>query len=82
LFAGDEIMAVNGIVLKSNFNNWLNYFDDKDEIALTVNSADQLKTIILQKDKKGNTYFFNSILKLKNNQVSSITDNYNAWLSF
>ena len=81
LFNGDEILAVNGIILKNNFNNWLNYFDDKDEIILTVNSAEQLKTISLQKDKKGNTYFFNPILKLKNNE-SEQKVNFNAWIAY
>ena len=81
LFNGDEILAVNGIILKNNFNNWLNYFDDKDEIILTVNSAEQLKTISLQKDKKGNTYFINPILKLKNNE-SEQKVNFNAWIAY
>lgn len=81
LFAGDEILAVNGVVLKNNFNNWLNYFDDKDEIILTVNSAEQIKAITLQKDKKGNTYFFNPVLKLKNNE-SSQKVNFDAWFAY
>jgi predicted metalloprotease with PDZ domain len=81
LFNGDEILAVNGIILKNNFNNWLIYFDDKDEIILTVNSAEQLKTISLQKDKKGNTYFINPILKLKNNE-SEQKVNFNAWIAY
>ena len=81
LFNGDEILAVNGIILKNNFNNWLNYFDDKDEIILTLNSAEQLKTISLQKDKKGNTYFINPILKLKNNESEQMV-NFNAWIAY
>lgn len=81
LFAGDEILAVNGIVLKNNFNNWLNYFDDRDEIILTINSAEQIKAITLQKDKKGNTYFFDPILRLKNNE-SAQKVNFDAWLAY
>ncbi len=65
LFAGDEIMAVNGMMLKANLNNWLSYFLNENEISLTINSNERLKTICLQKDKKGNTYFFNPILKLQ-----------------
>lgn len=81
LFAGDEILAVNGIVLKNNFNNWLNYFNDGDEIQLTVNSAEQLKTISLQKDKKGNTYFFNPSLKISTKDKSS-NPNFDAWMAY
>ncbi|MBA3682719.1 MAG: M61 family peptidase [Bacteroidetes bacterium] len=79
LFAGDEILAVNGIFLKNNFNNWLQYFGDKDEIILSVNSADQMKTIFLQKDKKGNTYFFTPVLKVKMDAENSSKVNFEAW---
>jgi predicted metalloprotease with PDZ domain len=82
LFAGDEILAVNGIFLKNNFNNWLNYFDDTDEIALTINSGEQLKTITLQKDKKGNTYFFDPILKLRNSEDKGLNENFEFWMMF
>lgn len=58
LFAGDEIMAVNGRVLKNNLNNWLSYFAQEKEIVLSVNSGEKLKELKLNKDKKGNTYFF------------------------
>ncbi|MGZ4043043.1 MAG: M61 family metallopeptidase [Bacteroidia bacterium] len=65
LFAGDEIMAVNGIMLKNNFNHWLHYFLGEEQIILTVNSNEHLKPVILQKDKKGNSYFFTPVLKQK-----------------
>lgn len=77
LFAGDEVIAINNIVLKNNLNHWLNYFINEDEIKITVNSADQLKELVLQKDKKGNTYFFNPKLiskSLNNQQV-----NFDLW---
>jgi predicted metalloprotease with PDZ domain len=68
LFAGDEIIAVNGIMLKNNFHQWLHYFIGEEEIILTVNSNEHLKPMILQKDKKGNTYFFTPVLKLKDDK--------------
>ncbi len=64
LFAGDEIMAVNNMMLKNNLQHWLNYFLSDEEITLSVNSNERLKTIILQKDKKGNTFFSHPVLKL------------------
>lgn len=64
LFTGDEIIAVNNMVLKNNLNNWLHYFNTGGDINLTVNSSDHIKTITLQPDKKGNTYFFDPVLKL------------------
>ncbi len=82
LFAGDEIMAINGILLKDNCNHWLLYFIDDDEIILTINSNDQLKTLTLQKDKKGNTYFFNSVLKLKANATTENKLAFEAWKNY
>jgi predicted metalloprotease with PDZ domain len=76
LFASDEIMAVNNIVLKNNLNNWLTYFNSGKEITLTVNSAEQLKTIQLQKDKKGTTWFFHPKLKLKSEKAG---ENFESW---
>jgi predicted metalloprotease with PDZ domain len=76
LFVGDEILAVNGMMVKNNFNHWLNYFLHEEVITLTVNSTEQLKTLMMQKDKKGNTYFFNPVLKLKDNKES---ENFSAW---
>jgi len=79
LFGGDEILAVNGVVLKNNFNNWLQYFGDKEEIELTINSAENLKTISLQQDKKGNTYFFNPVLMLKKEFEQGYKVNFEEW---
>lgn len=78
LFAGDEIMAVNNVMVKNNFNHWLNYFLGEEEIRLTVNSSDHLKTLVLQKDKKGNTYFFNPVLRLKSAGEAS-PGHFNIW---
>ena len=61
LFAGDEILAVNGVTLRANFHHWMTYFPH-EEIILTISSSEQLKTVVLQKDKKGNTYFFQPVL--------------------
>jgi predicted metalloprotease with PDZ domain len=79
LFAGDEIMAVNNMMLKNNLNNWLSYFLDNEEIQLHINSGDQMKTIALQKDKKGTTWFFNPVLKLKDQNPSEA---FEIWKRF
>jgi predicted metalloprotease with PDZ domain len=82
LFAGDEIMAVNSVMLKNNLNNWLQFFLEKDELLLTVNSNEQLKTISLQKDKKGNTWFFHPILKLQEGRDQKTNDLFKIWQKF
>lgn len=78
LFNGDEIMAVNDVIIKNNFNHWLSYFLHEETITLTVNSNDRLKTLTLQKDKKGNTYFFNPKLKVKEGENPVFT----AWKQY
>lgn len=78
LFAGDDVLAVNGMMVKNNFNHWMHYFADSDEIILTLNSNEHVKTISLQKDKKGATYFFNPTLKLKNN-TGKTAERLKAW---
>lgn len=78
LFAGDEIIAVNDVMVKNNFNHWLHYFLTHEEIRLTVNSADHLKTIVLQKDTKGNTYFYVPELKLKSTEGAA-GNIFNIW---
>jgi predicted metalloprotease with PDZ domain len=79
LFAGDEIISINSIVLKNTCQNWLHYFINDDEITLTVNSNDQLKTFVLQKDKKGSTYFSIPNLKLKDDASTENKIAFNAW---
>ena len=79
LFTGDEILAVNHMVVKNNLNNWLSYFLDQEEIFLVLNSAEQVKTVVLQKDKKGNSYFFKPVLKQGESQNPSQQLAYDAW---
>ena len=79
LFNGDEIMSVNGIMLKNNLNSWLQYFINTESISLVVNSNEQIKTINLQKDKKGNTFFSLPKLKKKNLSELNAEQNFEVW---
>lgn len=82
LFAGDEIMAVNGMVLKNNLNHWLNYFKDKEAIELLVNSNEQIKTLVLEKDKKGNTWFFIPKLTVAEEQTTETKNAFASWMKW
>jgi predicted metalloprotease with PDZ domain len=79
LFAGDDILAVNGMMVKGNLQHWLQYFLSSNEILLTVNSNDQLKTLALQKDKKGNSYFFHPVLTVGEAVTSGSQAAFEAW---
>ncbi len=82
LFAGDEIIGINGMILKNNFYGWLHYFSADEEITLTVSSSEHLKTIVLQKDKKGNTYFFTPVLKLKADLPATVSGTFEKWKEY
>lgn len=82
LFAGDEIMAINNMMLKNNLNHWLVYFNNSDSIHLTVNSGEQIKNITLQKDKKGNTWFFIPKLSVKKELNEDAKKLFTAWMKW
>lgn len=79
LFHGDEIMAVNGMVVKNNFAQWIDYFFDADQIELTVNSGEKLKTVALQRDKKGTTWFFAPQLRVVEQPSPEASAAFEAW---
>jgi predicted metalloprotease with PDZ domain len=78
LFVGDEIIAINKIVLKNNFEGWLQYFSAGDEISITVNNTEQLKVLHLQAKNETNKYFFNPVLKLTENETARAS--FDAWM--
>jgi predicted metalloprotease with PDZ domain len=79
LFAGDEIIAVNRMIVHNNVQQWLHYFAADEEIVLTLNSAEQLKQVVLKKDHKGNTYFHNPVL-IKTEGSKEQQKAFDAWL--
>jgi hypothetical protein len=47
-----------------------------------VNSNEQLKTVLLHKDKKGNTWFFNPVIKYAKEEIKENHDNFKTWKKF
>lgn len=81
LFAGDELIAVNGQAVRGNVGQWLNYYCEGPEISLTVFSADQLKTFTLKKDPKGNTYYRLPLIKEKAERTEGQKAGWSAWFA-
>ena len=79
IFTGDDIIAVNGMMVRGNLNNWLEYFSGSDEISLQVASADTLKTMQLKKDKKGTTWFKQPKLSVKQSLSETQKAAFEAW---
>lgn len=73
----DDIVAVNGFVVKNDLNNWLNYFKGSD-INLTVSSQGKLKALQLN---AGNSNYFNQhkIVMLSKRTLQQEI-NYKRWL--
>jgi len=64
IYPGDEILAINGHVLKNNFNEWCNFYAP-DEVTLSIVS-DQQKREVKIKPIAGNEYYPNfHLIKLR-----------------
>ncbi|MEI6019818.1 MAG: PDZ domain-containing protein [Bacteroidota bacterium] len=79
LFQGDDIIAVNGHLIRNNLQHWLTYYQNNESIELTVNKAELLQTIQLKKDSKNQTYFFNPLVKINAEASAEQNANFNAW---
>ncbi len=81
LFANDDIIAVNGTVVRNNLNALLMYYGDAKKIELTAISNERLKTFTLEADSPARSYFFKSNVV----QSQSATDiqkiNFDTWKS-
>lgn len=81
LFAGDELVAVNGMAIRGNIQHWLSYFGNEDELQISFISGECLKTAALKKDAKGNTYFSLPQIKVLESPTAAQQEAYAAWLS-
>ncbi len=79
LFQGDDIIAVNGHMIRNNLQHWLNYYQQAESIELTVNKAELLHRIQLKKDSKNQTYFSNPQVKINAEANAEQNANFNAW---
>lgn len=80
LFNGDEIIAVNGRVIRNNLSQWLVYFQNEDCIRLSVIKNEALEEILLTKDKKGTTWFATFRLSIADNVPDEAKTAFNVWL--
>lgn len=76
----DEIIAVNGVKINADLNQWCNYFaqDKKAKIVLSLFSSGILKNISLEPNDKETFYQCYFITK-KNNSVQEKINAFNDW---
>ncbi len=82
LFANDDIVAVNGTVVRNNLNQLLNYYASEKTLEISIISHEKLKTIRLDHDEKGRTWFFKSKLSMMSQITEKQKDSFVAWKEF
>lgn len=76
----DEVLAVNGYLLRNDLNEWLGYFTPGN-INLTVSSNGHTREVILPQPPAQMTYFDTMKLQLRQPAEASRTENFKKWLS-
>lgn len=79
LFANDDIIAVNGMVVRNNLNALLLYSQNDDQLTLSFINNEQLKSVTINRDKAGKTWFFKSKIELKSDLSDHQIENYRRW---
>ncbi|MBK7310293.1 MAG: PDZ domain-containing protein [Sphingobacteriaceae bacterium] len=82
IFNNDDVIAVNGTVVRNNLNQLLNYYSNQKSIDITIISQEKLRTVTLQKDEKEQTWFFKSKLSILAQSTDKQKDSFNIWNTF
>jgi len=82
IFNNDDVIAVNGTVVRNNLNQLLNYYSNEKSIEISIISLEKLRTVTLQKDEKARTWFFKSKLSVLAQSADKQKDSFNIWKSF
>ena len=71
----DEIIAINGIAVKTDVHQWLNYFiQHSDKLEITLLSTNELKKVEIQNSFKREFFETHKLTKTELN-----TDNFTTW---
>jgi predicted metalloprotease with PDZ domain len=79
IFAGDEVVAINGVAVRNSVNQWLAHFSKSEGCEVAFISNEQLRTTSLEKDKKGNSWFYTPLLLQKQQLSLSEQEAFAAW---
>jgi predicted metalloprotease with PDZ domain len=66
-------------IVRGNLQQWLTHFKEEDSIVLTVVKQEALVELLIQKDKKGNTWFADWKLELKKESTEEQKQAFNFW---
>ena len=76
LMPGDEVMALNGFVLKNNLAEWSNYFGG-EKVVLSVNRKGKMHTVSMEKGPE--EYFPVYSVSKTGNPAEAQKKNFIAW---
>ena len=75
----DEILAVNGMRVENNLNDWCVHFSKEKKFTLTVSTGKRLREIVLTPDN--NLYYLNYAVVRQGKLTPSQKNNWDAWSS-
>ncbi len=81
IFNNDDIIGVNGTIVRNNLSQLLNYYVNEPVISLQVVSNDKIKTLELQQDNYEKTWFFKSKIKPIEMQTELQKQALKTWLT-
>jgi predicted metalloprotease with PDZ domain len=81
LFAGDEIIAVNGVAVRGNLNQWLNYFRTDGALRITGVSGEAVREFLLEPDRRGQRYFLLPKLRRAPGATAAQKEAFESWKS-
>jgi predicted metalloprotease with PDZ domain len=81
LFAGDEIIAVNDVPVRSSLAQWLQYFSATPECKVLAIASEQVKSFSLKVNEKGNLYYRLPVIRSKAEKTAEQKLAWTAWLN-
>jgi predicted metalloprotease with PDZ domain len=80
LSAQDEIIAVNGMRVENNLNDWCVYFSNEKKIVFTVSTNKRLREVPVMAE--GNLFYLNYSVAKQPKPTAAQRHNYDAWAVF
>jgi predicted metalloprotease with PDZ domain len=73
----DEIIAVNGMRVENNLNEWCTYFSTEKKIVFTVSTGKRLREVTIMAD--GNLFYLNYSVAKQNKVSTAQRHNFESW---
>jgi len=75
----DEIIALNGMRVENNLNDWCAHFSNEKKMAFTVATGKRLREVTIMAD--GNLFYLNYSIARQEKITAAQKNNFNAWIT-